>query len=371
MIDNPFSYGKTVDAPFFYGRKKELEEIKLSMCNATNMIMHAPRRIGKSSLVIKALKDLEAEGHPTVYIDFFKVSSREKMIELYARELMRPLSNWTKGLQWIQGLIRGIQPAMGLDQYGLPELRLSIDPMQTARAFEDIVNIPAKEKREKCWIVVFDEFQEIEKLNGESFEKELRASFQHHRNASYVFLGSQRHMLLNMFSRKDRAFYNFGKLFRLQKPAETESMIFLMERFKAGGYIIPEELSRQIITQTRNIPYYIQYLAAEIWEGARLSNRNPEEIYTRALGRLLINQSDYFQGIRSQLTAFQVKLLTAIAIHGFGSYESEFLQQYRLFPTSSIQKAYKRMIDLDILEKQEKQFCISDPFFELWMKGQA
>jgi len=371
MTDNPFSYGKTVDAPFFYGRKTELEEVKLSMRNATNLIMYAPRRTGKSSLVIKALKDLEAEGHPTVYIDFFKVSSKEKFIELYARELMRPLSNWTKGLQWIQGLIRGIQPVMALDQVGLPELRLSIDPMQTARAFEDVINIPAKAKQEKCWIVVFDEFQEIEKLNGESFEKELRASFQHHRNASYIFLGSLRHMLLNMFSRKDRAFYNFGKVFRLQKPAEEESMAFLRERFQAGGYGISEALSRQIIGQTRNIPYYVQYLGAEIWESACLSNRKPEEIYPQALSRLMINQADYFQGIRSQLTAFQVKLLTAMAQHGFGSYGSEFLQQYRLFPTSSIQKAYKRMIDLDILEKTDKQFCIADPFFELWMKGQA
>jgi hypothetical protein len=111
MIENPFSYGKTVDVPYFYGRKKELEEIKLSMRNAMNMIIYSPRRIGKSSLVIKALRALEAEGHPTVYIDFFNVTSREKFIELYARELMRGQSNWTKGLKWIQGLIRGIQPA--------------------------------------------------------------------------------------------------------------------------------------------------------------------------------------------------------------------------------------------------------------------
>lgn len=371
MIDNPFCYGKTVDEPFFYGRKKELEEVKLSMRNATNLIIYSPRRLGKSSLVIKALKDLESEGHPTVYIDFFKVSSREKLIELYAREVVRPLHNWEKSLKWIQGLIRGIQPTMGLDQSGLPELRLSIDPVQSARAFEDIINIPAKSKQEKCWVVVFDEFQEIEKLNGESFEKELRASFQHHKNVSYVFLGSQRHMLLNMFSRKDRAFYNFGKLFQLQKPSEDDAITFLAERFNAGGYAVSEELIREILDSTRGIPYYVQYLSAEIWECARLASKNPAEIYPQALGRLLINQSDYFQGIRSQLTSFQVKLLSAIALNGFGNYETAFLQKYRLYPTSSIQKAYKRMTDLDILEKQTNQFCITDPFFELWLKQQA
>jgi len=370
MIYNPFCYGKTVDGPFFYGRDRELEEIKLSMRNATNLIMYSPRRTGKSSLVIKALKDLEAEGHPTVYIDFFKVSSREKFIELYAREVVRPLKNWTKGLQWIQGLIRGIQPAMGLDQSGLPELRLSIDPTQTAMAFEDIINLPAKSKHEKCWIVAFDEFQEIEKLNGESFEKELRASFQHHHNVSYLFLGSQRHLLWNMFSRKERAFYKFGKLYHLQKPSEKETLAFIEERFASGGYPVSEELSRKILDQTHNIPYYVQYLSAEIWEYARLSSKMPGDIYQEAMERLLINQADYFQGIRSQLTAFQVKLLSAVAQHGFGSYESAFMQKYRLYPTSSVQKAFKRMIDLDILEKQDNQLVMTDPFFQVWLNGQ-
>jgi len=28
LIDNPFCYGKTVDGPYFYGRDKELKEIK-------------------------------------------------------------------------------------------------------------------------------------------------------------------------------------------------------------------------------------------------------------------------------------------------------------------------------------------------------
>ncbi|MCX6303813.1 MAG: ATP-binding protein [Bacteroidetes bacterium] len=371
MIDNPFCYGKTVDDPFFYGRKNELEEIKLSMRNATNLIMYSPRRIGKSSLVIKALKDLEAEGHPTVYIDFFKVSSREKFIELYAREVVRPLKSWEKGLQWIQGLVRGIQPTMGLDQSGLPELRLSIDPVQTARAFEDIISIPAKSKQEKCWVVVFDEFQEIEKLNGESFEKELRAAFQHHKEVSYLFLGSQRHLLLNMVSRKDRAFYNFGKLFQLQKPSEEDAVTFLAERFNAGGYSVSGELIREILDSTRGIPYYVQYLGAEIWECARLASKTPGEIHRQALARLLINQSDYFQGIRSQLTAFQVKLLSSVAWHCYGSYETSFLQKYRLYPTSSVQKAFKRMTDLDILEKQHNQFRIADPFFELWLKQQS
>ena len=80
------------------------------------------------------------------------------------------------------------------------------------KAFEDVLNSPTRVAGKKGWIVVFDEFQDVERLNGESFEKELRSVIQHHKKIGYVFMGSQRHLLLNMFSRKNRALYNFGKL---------------------------------------------------------------------------------------------------------------------------------------------------------------
>jgi len=371
MIENPFCYGKIVDDPYFFGRKKELEEISFSMQNGTNLILYAPRRSGKSSLVVKALKALEKQGHPVVYIDFFKVTSREKFIELYARELIRPMKNWEKGLKWIKQMIRGIRPVMGLDPMGQPELSLALDPAQTALALEDVINIPARTKKDKRWIVVFDEFQEVEKLNGDSFEKELRSWFQHHQGVSYIFLGSQRHMLLNMFSRKDRAFYNFGKLFHLANPTDEESVAYILERFRAGGFAVEADLAEKIVRQAKSVPYYLQYLCAEIWEYAILTSSVPSEVYENALNRLLLHQSDYFQEIRDKLTSYQFRLLTAIASEGYGTYETAFIQRNRIYPASSLQKAYQRLVTLDLLEKNDNQFVIPDPFFERWIRLQS
>lgn len=368
MKSNPFKYGKTVDGPFFYGRERELEEIKLSMRSALNLIIYSPRRMGKTSVVLKALRELEEEGYPTVYIDFFKVTSREKFIELYARELMRGEADWKRGMKLLQGVIRGIRPVMGFDPGGSPELRLTVDPQLAAAAFDDVINIPAKQIRKKPWAIVFDEFQEIEKLNGNSFEKELRANLQHHQHAGYTFLGSQRHLMLNMFSRKERAFYNFGKLFRLQKLPEEESLQFILERFNAGGYTVPEAVAREIVVQARNIPYYVQYLCAEVWQLARVSGKTPEAVAEEGLKQVLTNQTDYFFGMISQLTAYQLQVLTSVATEGSGSFAGEFLERHRLYPASSLQRAYKRLIDLSILEKQEGKFVVEDPLFEMWVR---
>ena len=127
----------------------------------------------------------------------------------------------------------------------------------------------------------------------------------------------------------------------------------------------------KIITQSRNIPYYLQYLSAEIWESAMLSGKSPDTIYPEALDRLLRNQTDYFLSLTSNLTSFQRKMLNAIADQGTGNYENAFIQKYALNPVSSVQKGFKRLIELNLLEKEGNVFVLSDPIFEVWIKKEG
>lgn len=547
MAINPFRYGTTVDGPYFYGRKKQLQQIMLPLRNSTSLIIYSPRHTGKSSLAVKVLKELEAEGHPTIYIDFLKVSSREKFIELYAAEVLRTMTNLEKQLKTSQGmyggleqpkqavgsqqgqetpqdmvllqlldLVRGMQPVLGLDADGELEMQFAIDPMQVAQALEDILSLPsrwmktpaeitgipsrwtktpskmtgatsrwagahtemtdmtspwakapaemtgmtspwmkapvemnsitsprAKAPAEmmgipswwnnmKCWIVVFDEFLEMEKPGGIALENELRTCFQNQKNVSYLLLGNHLEQIKTLILHKEGAFYHFSKIMHLGKIPEEESKAFLAERFRAGELIVsPEpgrsslssvparssltvksgdvsispdprrgsispELLDQIIEYSRNSPYYVQYMGSVIWELAQYPHQNPcdadpmankrlhsideavpsaierlpvvDVAVAEAIERILINQSPYFRGIRSQLTALQAKLLSAVALHGSGSYDSGFLQKYRLSPTSSIQRGYLRLTELGILEKQANRFYFADPFFERWLK---
>ena len=59
-------------------------------------------------------------------------------------------------------------------------------------SFEEIMNLPQK-LAEKGYVVcvVFDEFQEIIRLNGNDFQRELRSVIQHHSNVSNIFCGSK------------------------------------------------------------------------------------------------------------------------------------------------------------------------------------
>ena len=67
MFSNPFKFGKEVAGKYFYDR----EEVFLSLYRklaggSSNVVMYAPRRYGKTSLVKKVLARFSEEGVPTV-----------------------------------------------------------------------------------------------------------------------------------------------------------------------------------------------------------------------------------------------------------------------------------------------------------------
>lgn len=84
---NPFKYGTVVSDPYFVNREREIREISNSLENGINIILYAPRRYGKTSLIKKILKE-QGEAK-SVYIDFFQVTSLQKFIDLYTNAIMK------------------------------------------------------------------------------------------------------------------------------------------------------------------------------------------------------------------------------------------------------------------------------------------
>ena len=56
---NPFFYGGVADGNYFCNRSREIEEIRRDIRSGLNILLYAPRRFGKTSLVLKALGHIE------------------------------------------------------------------------------------------------------------------------------------------------------------------------------------------------------------------------------------------------------------------------------------------------------------------------
>ena len=367
-MNNPFRYGIAVDDPHFIDREQELSDFSKWLKSGQSLVVYSPRRYGKTSLILKIIKNLREEGYNTVYVDFFKVSSRRRFAELYYVEIMKQLPSWEKALKKIAGLTKRVRPVISLDNQGLPNISVKFENGSENEDLSEVFDLPQKLAEHKPWVVVFDEFQDITRLNGESFEKELRASVIHHSKVSYVFMGSKMHVLLNIFTHRNRAFYQFGKLYELKKIPTPILANYLEKGFQHTGIKIGDALPIQIIETCDAIPHYVQYLASGAWEEAQENNGILDRVVLdNAIDRIVMNQNDYFVSQYEELTAHQQRVLLAVCEENKNIYTSEFAERFHLNPVSSTQRSIQRLLKDGILSRSADSYNFNDPFFRLWL----
>lgn len=368
---NPFKYGTVVTGEYFYDRTEELKSIKNDIKSGNNLIIYAPRRYGKTSLIIKVLDELEKEGMNTIYIDFFKVHDTRKFLELYSLNILEKKLFTTEGIiKQFRKFVKSIVPSVTFDDKGKTTFQVQIQNAQSSdTTFEEVINLPEKISGKEKWVVVFDEFQEINKLNGESFEKQLRASIQFHKNVNYVFMGSKNHLLMNMFRDKSRAFYNIGKTVKIEKIPAKEMSVYLESRFKKSRIEITKETIEYILEITENTPYYVQYTASEIWQN-KITEKGEisREDVIKAVNRVIESQMDYYLEIYSNLTGNQKSLLIALSKASGNIFSREYMVSNNLSTVSSTQRSVQRLVESEIIEKHNGEYTYSDPFFKKFIQ---
>ena len=88
--------------------------------------------------------------------------------------------------------------------------------------------------------VILDEFQEILSIGGVQMLKQIRSRTQHHKHATYIFSGSKRHLLDQIFHEEEGAFYKSARPFELGPISRSAFEKFIVSRFeKSGGEIEP------------------------------------------------------------------------------------------------------------------------------------
>jgi hypothetical protein len=371
---NPFSYGSIVKGSYYYDRNSECQRIVSTLAGGNNLVLFAPRRFGKTSLVFRAIEELEKSGFICVYFDFMPVYSRESFIETYSRAILTRQNNLQKALKKIAVLIKGIRPRMVFDQNGKPEFSIDFtDDKVSERTLEDLLDLPESLATEsKRYIIVFDEFQEINKLNGENFEKLLRTRIQQQQHVNYLFLGSRTHLLNDMFNNKGRAFYNAAMLMQIGALPTEETVEFLKNRFSLSGITIDEKVSLYLIDQAGNIPYYIQLLAAEVWQYLiSLQNVVSKEVVASCAESIVDLKNDYYFELFDRQSAYQKKLLKSLLVSGGNVFSADYAKRFRLSAASTTQKAMMGLVENGIVEKAEGNYFVADPFFKRFLTRYA
>lgn len=362
-MENPFKFGGLVTGDDFADREAEIAQIFRELRGGTNVVMFSTRRMGKSSLIAEVMRRHKAD-FQWVYVDFYGVTSKSRMVELYMSALAKSVYGVTRKLaDGLRELIRGSRFRLVFSESGEPAIELSRGEFSVPE-IQEIMDIPEAiaKKRGKRVVVVFDEFQEVGPLDGVALLKAMRSRIQTHQHVSYIFAGSKKHLLMNIFEEREGAFYKSAVPMELGTIPKPDFEKFLVKRFAQTGGRIDRDIASGILDASGGNTYYVQQIAHELFD---ISNkpRYPEDL-ERAVTTALAHQSPVFQLLWDSVkSSSQRRYLLAVAQKGSES-KSALVEQYGLKSLSHVQRAISQLDARGITEKGQ----IVDPMLLLWLK---
>ena len=254
-IMNPFSV-KTYRGPaYFIDREKETAKLLDAIRNERNLTLFSHRRFGKTMLIHHVFTKLDHRGFQPVVVDIFAtrnmVHFAQKLTEvLYERKIINE--------SWLHKLLGSLGASMSFDPIsGNPQISFSlVNRDRINQGLSDLFKQIVRTK--KTVVIAFDEFQEVAKYTEPGFEKRLRSFIQQHSRICYIFSGSQKHLITEMFNANNRAFYKSAESFPLHRIETRNYIPWVQSLFSRKNVHLPAELIEEIVARFENHPMYIQ-----------------------------------------------------------------------------------------------------------------
>lgn len=374
MDKNPFSYTGEVSGGNFWDRESERAELRRDILNSQKVVIYSKRRMGKTSLVKDVLCALPEGKIICAYIDLFPTSSVDDFISRFAGGISKSVKGpIDKAIMEIKGMLKSFTPALTVDDDGKPVLTVDFGrKMKRENLLDEVLEaFPAYcRKKGKQGVVVLDEFQQIAVYDDKhKLEATLRSHFQTHKDVSYVFLGSKKHLLMEIFSTASRPFYHSAKMFPIGDIDKNILTNCVVQRFKKTNCKITPATAGLIVSMAGGSAYYTQRLAHAVWNDAISTNGLADEaMVDRIFKKICVENGDLYRSICELLTAHQLKALKVAAQlqEGDKIFSREFLANHN-WQKDSLKQALDALVDKDVLSRDGGIYKIDDVFFREWL----
>lgn len=373
-MPNPFKYGKEVTGYQFYDRKESSDELyRLLRDGVANVVLYAPRRYGKTSLVVRVLEKFKTEGIPCILFDISKVSSLERFCEEYASAVYSLKGGFGEVAHKVLDYVAHLRPTISGTVLGKKSIRFDYGSRMSSLSVSEVLDLPerlAKDLGGQPIVVVFDEFQDVAELSRDiPLESIFRSCIQAHQHVRYVFLGSKTHLMRRMFGARTSPFYKAAQNMKIGKPPIAESGEFVVSRFADAGVSVAQDALDRILSLSANIPYYVQALSAGAFMSVERSGASEVTVSSvdEAVAWLLNSESDYYEEILHGLSSAQRRVLEALAAEPTVRFDEKYRERYGLPGLSTIHSSLDELVERGILEKGKSGYAFGDPLFERYL----
>jgi len=369
MIQNPFILKGYVDKIYFCDREKEVKSILNSVINGQNITVSAYRRLGKSALIHHVFHQFHEKERVGIFVDIWGSSSLADFTACLAAAVIksglfgkRSITN--KLRNFIAGL--GASISIGID--GLP----SIDFLYHNKnnPFKNLENIFSfLDAANKKVVLAIDEFQEIRKYEmAVPLEAKLRTLMQQFQNITFIFSGSEYHILDDMFNNYNRPFYQSTRMMGLGKIPRDLYTEFISNHMVRGKKVLDAPIIEHILDITHRHTYYVQAICHFIYS----LRTYPKTIADFDLLYLSFLEEKYvfYAEVPNRMTVKQFATLKVIASEGvtISPTSASFLEKVPAATPSSVQRIIQALLDKQLIIKEEQGYRLYDVFLEHYLK---
>lgn len=373
-MKNPFRYGGIVGQDSFCNRKKQIKELIRIIENAENVLLYSERRFGKTSLIKLVFSKLSKKDYSPVYIDLLPTDDEASFAVTVAKGIAGALSTKAeKVFTMAKDFFTRLRPVLTVDDEGKPAISFALSSMQDVDALiDEALNVPLKiaKRNKKKVVVTFDEIQQIREYGSNRIERKLRSIIQAQQDISYIFLGSRRNTIKQMFLEPEQALYWSGPHMHLREIETKDWIPFIGKRFKDYGKKITEKKIVEICKLTQGHPFYTQHLCHVIWELCEEDKDVSDLLINQGIDVLLERENYAYTILWEKLTKNQQRFLRGLAKESdvVKPFSSDFIQKYKIGSPSNSQRAAEALVENDLIDHSNGSYIILDRFFRLWIR---
>jgi AAA+ ATPase superfamily predicted ATPase len=364
---NPFRFGALALDEAFTDREREVAELSADMRNGQDVVVFAPRRYGKSSLIWHVAQRLVRRRVLVAQVDLMRAPTKERLAEKLAHaiydDLATPLLRARERLRVFSEL--RVQPVVTVDpQDGSVSFGFDAHAARPAidATLEDLFALPGKlaADRGRRVALVLDEFQEVTDVDP-GLLKLMRSVFQEQGDVAHVYLGSKRHMIERIFNDENEPFWRSAKQMELGVIAPEPFLTFALERFEATGRKLDEQTAARAVALTGGHPYATQELLYFLWE--------EQGSLDRALDAVLRSENAHFGLLWERASAAQRLVLEALAADQPGRpLSTDYQRRHALPSVATVQTALRALARDGVVARIGRgEYAIAEPFLAEWI----
>ncbi len=370
-LKNPFITNGYAGPDYFCDRVEETRHIIEMLTNENNMALISPRRIGKTELIRHCFSQpCIKEKYYTFIIDIYSTSSVSDLVNMFGKTIideLRPKGRtaWEKFLQ----ILSSLRSEISFDINGQPVWGIGIGNIANPETTLDEIFSYLNQADRPCLVAV-DEFQQITNYSDKRIEALLRTYIQRCTNAHFIFSGSHRHLMGEMFTSPARPFYQSVTLMNL-RPLDVEKYkAFAAAKFEERGKHLDPAVVENLFARFKGVTAYVQRIMNVLFLKTPLQGLCSVGMIDDAVSYILNMASDTYETLLRQMPEKQRNMFMAISAEGEARNVTSgaFAKKYRLTSPSSANSAVKGLLEKDFIIQEQDAYVVYDKFFDLWLR---